>query len=189
MLDFNRISPGLVISAFLDERHRRESIPSLSEEQFTQPHGTAPPSGMWESLIGLMRGVPAMAVNVLYLRRYGYCGHQVERGFILPDGCKTVEEWEASDPEERAKIIPSDRRVANDPPYSAVAARLGINEHEARALVRDAHGTVAENLAALKARTLPADRARLESEERALQEERLRRAIADRLPRRMRRTS
>lgn len=128
-----RLTPEDVVRLYLLERRKRENPPSIQGIDPDAPRGTAGPSGNWEALLGLMRGVSPMAVAALDLLVLGY----VRGG-----------QWEVTAMEldsGRGVLVPS--QTAQRLTKRAVATRMGLTIVELDRLTSDAYGTVSLNLA------------------------------------------
>ena len=149
-VDIHRVDARGVIRLYLEQRARYASVPSLAGREPDVPRSTAPPSGFWESLLGLMRGVPDWAVRCLHLEHFGTAGPQWQPVVLLPDDTPTVDSWVKAN--DAAPLMLSEQ-VAVKLSHGQIAAVVGMTREEVTRAIQAAVAQVQDNLAELRVRS------------------------------------
>lgn len=137
-LDLSEISAEDAVLTYLRERHRRGGIRSLAGKEPDMPRSTAPSDGLWEQLLGLVRGIPDRVLEAMEMVQFGYMG----KG-----------QWQPmhTDPDAEGVSVELPAEQVCDPmPVAKVAEKLKVDPVRLRAAIREARLVIAENLARLK---------------------------------------
>ena len=131
-------TPSDVLRLWVEGRANRASIPSLLGRFGAGPPSTSGPTGEWEIVLGLVKGVNAESADVWDYMTLGVSGHslRLDEEIDLPD---------------REPIQLFSQR-AEPPTMAQVAKRMGVGVAYARVLRQAAVDVVGDNLAAFRAR-------------------------------------
>ena len=122
-----------VLRAYLLERARRENPMSIQGVEPDMPRGTAPPSGRYEMLCGLVRQVTPEQMLAVSLVLFGYVlGGQWE---VVPI------------PLESGRTLLTTEQRARSIPRRSIARKLGVTPAELTSRVNAAYAAVEDAIA------------------------------------------